>query len=165
MTKQTLPPIHTSFETAYEVVDYPYGFTLRTKMRIWIETKKRHGQRVVSCTLNPKVAGEKWNKPKAGTYSQMAVLFINSDNGHVESDGFSAYSADKAAAFLSDYSEGLTDYQRGKLIILEALVRSENITGKTIYGSDQETRNEIWNKAMDILISEGHEDLTKKIVR
>lgn len=63
----------TSFEAAHEVDDYPYG-QLRTKIRYWIEEKARHGQRFVSCTLNPKTG--RWNKPHAGTYSEVLVMFL-----------------------------------------------------------------------------------------
>jgi len=63
---------HTTQETAYVIEDYPYGRKLRTKMRIWVETSKKHGQRVVKQTLNPKTG--KWNKPKKSTYSQLVLL-------------------------------------------------------------------------------------------
>lgn len=82
---------HTSAETAYVVEDYPYGFRLRCKMRYWIETKAKQGQRVVTQTTNPKVAGEVWNKPKASTYSNLRVLYRNNDNGHIENAALSFY--------------------------------------------------------------------------
>ena len=60
---KTLPPIHTSFESAYIVDSYPYGFKLRTEARFWIESNKK-GQRMVFQTLNPKT--NQYNKPKKG---------------------------------------------------------------------------------------------------
>ena len=30
----------TNFETAYVIDDYPYGFTLRCKKKMWIEYRK-----------------------------------------------------------------------------------------------------------------------------
>ena len=58
---------HNDPESAYVVEDYPYGFRLRTTIRYWVETKKGHGQRFVSQTMNPKKTYEHWNKPKAST--------------------------------------------------------------------------------------------------
>jgi len=70
---------HVSPETAYLVDDYPYGYTLRTSIRYWVETKKNFGQRFVSQTLNPKNGN--WNKPKAGTYSDVVVLGVEDQEG------------------------------------------------------------------------------------
>lgn len=82
---------HTSAETAYVVNDYPYGFTLRCKIRYWLDYKQGRGFRFVSQTTNPKVEGaEFWNKPKAGTYSiGYAWMFLNAD-GHVRWDNVTA---------------------------------------------------------------------------
>ena len=75
---------HVSPETAFVVADYPYGFRLRCQIRYWIETKPGFGQRLVSQTSNPKKPGLVWNKPKAGTYAPLIVLFQNADTGHVK---------------------------------------------------------------------------------
>jgi len=109
-TKTVLKPIHTSFDSAYVIESYPYG-RLRTQMRVWIETKKNHGQRVMRCTLNPK-NGE-WNKPHASIYNNLFVLYINSENGHLESAGLNNvfYSAKDCIDYLNEYQEGLTEYQ------------------------------------------------------
>jgi hypothetical protein len=97
---------HTSPDTAFVVDDYPYGFRLRCKMRYWIETTK-HGQRVVSQTTNPKRGGV-WNKPKASTYSDIRVLFLD-EQGHVQNDGLHFYAdADQIAKFEAVYGEALT---------------------------------------------------------
>lgn len=64
---------HTDETTAYIVDDYPYGRS-RTQKRYWIESKPKHGDRLVTQTLNPKTG--RWNKPKAGTYSAVLVLFL-----------------------------------------------------------------------------------------
>ena len=115
---------HTSAETAYVVDDYPYGFRLRTSIRYWIETKKGHGQRFVSQTLNPKTG--RWNKPKAGTYSPILVMFINSD-GHIHSDGLSGYSSDQDIAdFERRYGPALEgNREREMLRYLKAAKRAE----------------------------------------
>jgi hypothetical protein len=98
---------HVSPETAYLVEDYPYGFRLRTKIRYWIETTK-HGQRFVSQTMNPKVPGERWNKPKASTYVPLMVMTIDT-NGHVHYDAIGGYdSEEKLDAFIAKYPEAFT---------------------------------------------------------
>ena len=45
---------HTNEATALLVPDYPYGFTLRTQIRYWVETSEKLGQRFCSQTLNPR---------------------------------------------------------------------------------------------------------------
>lgn len=86
-----------SLETAYIAQDYPYGFTLRCEKAYWVETKGNKGQRLVTCTKNPKTG--LWNKPKAGVYYQCIVLYEDL-LGHVQ------------VAPLSNYSgiEGLKEY-------------------------------------------------------
>jgi hypothetical protein len=81
---------HTSPETAYQVDDYPYGRRLRCKIRYWIETAdkgaKRGEQRFVYQTTNPRTGNTHWNKPKAGTYVLLAVMYLD-ENGHVQWTG------------------------------------------------------------------------------
>lgn len=109
---------HTSQETAYVVDDYPWGFRLRTKIRYWIETKKSHGQRFCSQTINPKTG--KWCAPKYSTYSEVEVLFLDEKN-HVCSTGLSLYSdEDRLKAFKEIHWENLDDFQKDKLRLLAA---------------------------------------------
>jgi hypothetical protein len=75
---------HTSSDQAYVVDDYPYGFRLRCRIRYWVETKAGFGQRFVSQTTNPKKPGEVWNKPKAGTYCPLIVMYLDDETGHVK---------------------------------------------------------------------------------
>ncbi|SRR5258706_76496 len=127
MTKTLIPSNHTTFESAYIIPDYPYGFRLRCKMAIWIETKKGE-QRVVRCTTNPKVSGEIWNKPKASTYDKIKVLFVDNESGHVESDGIHEYNLlDKAESFLREYGEILTQAQKDDLTVYSASNRVQEI--------------------------------------
>ena len=79
---------HTTPETAFIVDDYPYGFRLRTQIRYWIETKKGHGQRFCSQTLNPKTGN--WNKSKAGIYHVVVVMVRNPANGYVSIETLSS---------------------------------------------------------------------------
>ena len=58
---------HDSINSAYIIDDYPYGFNQRTQKKVWIETKPKKGDRMISQTLNPKT--QRWNKPKASTFS------------------------------------------------------------------------------------------------
>lgn len=161
MSKTILPPVHTSFETAYVVADYPYGFNLRTDRRIWIETNKSKEQRVVSCTRNPKVAGEKWNAPKKGVYHMVAVLYVENETGYIKSDATNR--SEQASEFLAEYADGLTDWHKGKLMIFDALHRAQDETNLSMYGATSEQRETIWNRAKEILTSEGHADIAKKI--
>lgn len=77
-----------SFETAYIIEDYPYGFTQRTKKAVWIESTAK-GDRIVECTLNPKGF---WNKPKAATYSAVVVPYITKDTGYISFLSLNEYS-------------------------------------------------------------------------
>ncbi len=161
MNKTILPPTHTNFESAYVIADYPYGFTLRTQMRMWIETKQGHGQRVVSCTLNPKTG--KWNKPKSSTYSQMVVLYIDNETGHVHNAAFGDYDSEHAGEFLAEYHAGLSTYQQGKLRIFVALHRAQDETGLKLYESTPEERTAIWQRAKEILVADGFADVAARI--
>lgn len=84
---------HTSPETAYVVDDYPYGYTLRCKIRYWLEFKPKMGFRLVSQTTNPKRPGEVWNKPKASTYCKFGGAMFLADNDHVHWAGLSEYNS------------------------------------------------------------------------
>ena len=91
MTNQLLNG-HNDFDSAHLTEDYPYGFRLRCQRKMWIEiaTKgaKKGEYRVMTCTSNPKTGG--WNKPKAGQYDLLTILFIN-DEGHCDSDSINYY--------------------------------------------------------------------------
>jgi hypothetical protein len=105
---------HTSAETALAVEDYPYGFHLRTTIRYWIESKAKHGDRLVSQTLNPKTG--RWNKPKAGTYSTLQVLYVN-EEGHVKTVGLGTWpDEDQIARFCAAVgAERLNEVQKREL--------------------------------------------------
>mgnify|MGYP003145686463 CR=1 FL=1 len=61
------------------VENYPYGFK-RTKIRYWVESVKKKGDRFVSQTLNPKT--NLWNKPKKSTYGAVNVVYED-EKGHI----------------------------------------------------------------------------------
>lgn len=101
---------HTSPETAYLVMDYPYGFRLRCQIRYWLEHKRGYGFRLVSQTSNPKKPGLVWNKPKAGTYGVCLVMVTN-DDGHVTTDSLQSGgwdNEDRIAAFAQQHGAALT---------------------------------------------------------
>ena len=116
---------HVNAETAFTVDDYPYGFRLRTKIRYWIETKKGHGQRFVSQTLNPK--NGKWNTPKFGTYAPLLVLVRNPENGYVTTEeirpGF--VTKERLAEFEKERSAAFGDYERGVMRQVRLLLQIE----------------------------------------
>lgn len=112
---------HTSPDTAYVVEDYPYGFRLRCQMRYWLETKRGHGQRLVSQTSNPKRPGLVWNKPKASTYTIVLAMYLDAA-GHVQTASVD-YPRDEDAitTFETTYAEALTGaYEQDALRFLRA---------------------------------------------
>lgn len=120
-------------ETAHVVADYPYGFRLRCSIRYWIETNAR-GARVVSQTTNPKRPGTVWNKPKASTYSDLRVLFVD-EQGHVQNDGLTFAYADEAKldAFVARYGAALADETSQRAIRLgRAVIRARRHVRVTV---------------------------------
>lgn len=69
-----------SEETAYISKDYPWGFSMRTQVKFWVEETKL-GMRFVKRTLNPKT--NCWCAPKKSTYSQFIALYLD-ENNHVK---------------------------------------------------------------------------------
>jgi hypothetical protein len=102
---------HTSEATAYLVDDYPYGFTTRTQIRYWLEEKPKKGWRFVSQTLNPKT--NRWNKPKASTYSDWGGAMYLDEKSHVHWDGIGPYSDDaKILDFMRTFPEAKTSLRQ-----------------------------------------------------
>lgn len=103
---------HISPETAYVVDDYPYGFTLRCKIRYWLEYTPKRGFRFVSQTTNPK-RGDVWNKPKASTYCRFGGCMFLDDNDHVQWSGLTEYcSGTEAEAWQKQFGEGVPEAGR-----------------------------------------------------
>lgn len=110
MTTATILKGHVSPETAYVVDDYPYGYTLRCKIRYWLEYKAKLGFRLVSQTTNPKLAGERWNKPKASTYYRFGACMLLNGDGHVKWTGLSEYcSGADAKSWADAYGDGVPE--------------------------------------------------------
>lgn len=109
---------HTDETTAYVVEDYPYGYTARTSKRYWIETNARHGDRLVTQTLNPKTG--RWNKPKKSTYSAVLWLRLEAETEHVKTSGIGLHSTgDEARAWIetvrATLGDELNEHQHAKL--------------------------------------------------
>lgn len=111
MKVETVLKGHHSPETAYTVDDYPYGFTLRCKIRYWLEYKPGNGVRFVSQTTNPKRTDrEVWNKPKASTYARFGGAMFLDENGYVQWKGLTEYSdAAEAQAFQAQFGDGVPE--------------------------------------------------------
>jgi hypothetical protein len=156
---------HTSPETAHVVNDYPYGFRLRTSIRYWIETKKGHGQRFCSQTLNPKTGA--WNKPKAGNYHVIAVMVRNPENGYVsyetlQSGGWSEEG--QIVDFETRHAAALGEWETKAIKYIRATNKANELVKVTIHqaGYDEngnrtdtpaQTREEqaaIWDRAVRV---------------
>lgn len=98
------------FDSAYVVSNWPWGWTLKTEARFWIETTKA-GDRFVQQTMNPKTG--KWCKPKKGTYDAVLVLGVTGA-GIVTRVGFAKGANDKTIAAMVDKLdwEKLNDMQK-----------------------------------------------------
>lgn len=107
------------FDTAIEVDNYPWGYTLKTKRRYWVETTTR-GDRGVYCTLNPKTG--KWCKPKKRTYDAV-VIVTRDDDGRVGFDGLGNYASLDRIADVTEWLdfEKLNDLEKAKIYELNAV--------------------------------------------
>lgn len=103
---------HTNFENAYEISNYPWGFRLKTERRYWIETedKKNGGQRLCTCTKNPK--NGLWCTPKKSTYNALMFMYLD-ENEYVQHEG--CYDAnvetEKLLQLVETHREYLSEYQ------------------------------------------------------
>ncbi len=123
---------HTSLETAYEVKDYPYGYTLRTSIFYWVETTPKKGDRFCTCTRNPK--NGRMNAPKKSTYYNLGFMYLNSDN-HVKWTAVSIYSDKANIQKLVDGFGGIGELNKEQVKQYNALfgineVKVDEFTGK-----------------------------------
>jgi hypothetical protein len=151
-----LKPFHTSFETAFLIEDYPFGFRLRCQKKVWIETDKKKGQRLMEQTTNPRNDNKTWNKVKMSTYSEMIVLFIDNETGYLESDYVSEYNITRESGpFLGKYEDGLTRPQIDRLTQFKAA----NIANSEGLGIYQVGREKFYTRVNEILAEMGRADL------
>lgn len=110
---------HTSPETSFIQPDYPYGRKLRCQRRIWVETATKGSakgkMRFVHQTSNPKRTTLSWNKPHADQYRDFVVMYINPENGHIETAGVDIYSVEEVNNFKSRWYQLLDEEQKAKL--------------------------------------------------
>ena len=135
---------HDSFDTAYEVSDYPWGFRLRTEVRYWIETldKTRGGQRFCKCTKDPRSG--KWCAPKKGTYSALKAMYFD-ENGHVNRECIHpGYDRQFVPAFAERHKGNLTAYQVETIKLLNAVEKAtKGLTVTLVANPSEEEREEI----------------------
>ena len=132
---------HVSPATAFVVDDYPYGFTLRCRIRYWLEIHPSRGARLCTQTTNPKRAGaEFWNKPKKSTYCRIGACLYLDEKGHVQWSGLTEYSDSiETARWLDKFAAGN---------VLPEVARKW-LKAKVIYERTMEkdrTADEVWNR-------------------
>lgn len=125
---------HTTFDNGAEVDNYPWGFSLKTKRRYWIETSKTHGQRLAYATMSPKTG--QWCKPKRGTYSYIKLLLKQDDNGYIVTDSVSKYaSSETMSNFLTKYENDLSTWEASEI---KSMIRASDMVGD--FYKEQETK-------------------------
>ena len=99
-----------SFDNAYQVDNYPWGFKMRTSRKYWVESNKR-GDRFCFATLDPRSG--KWCKPKKGTYDKVCIMYLD-ENNYVKQKGVSMYSNNEQVAELLEgiNPEQLNEFQK-----------------------------------------------------
>lgn len=151
---------------AYEVDDYPYGFRLRTKVRYWVEFRPGKGFRFLTQTLNPKT--DRWNKPKASVYSELAGNMYLDEKGHVEYQSLTGYAdVKKIREYISDFPK--TDAKPIKMLAISnikylmAVIREneKGLTGISINGDPVKAKEGEMARNQQRL--EEWEDLLKKL--
>ncbi len=104
------------------VEDYPYGWK-RTKIKYWVESIKKKGDRFCSQTLNPKT--NLWNNPKKSTYNAVNIVYKN-EKGHITYYGYhrstDEESYNKFMEFVGDTE--LNELQKEELKILRAVIKT-----------------------------------------
>jgi len=154
---------HVSPETAKTCENYPYGFRLRTQIRYWLETKKGHGQRFVSQTLNPKTG--KWNAAKPGTYSVILVM-VEDESGHISTESLRSGgwdSEEKIVAFETRHASAIGEYEKKAIRYIRATNAASKYVGYTIevnppLDSVRQTREEA-SAILSSAIRQGYQDV------
>jgi hypothetical protein len=124
---------HRSFETAYKIENYPWGFRLKTTQYVWIETVRKKGDRVIRQTIDPRTG--KLCAAKCSTFSNIKWLYMD-EKGHVQSDGLGIYNDKKTEVKTAIERIGLENLlpeqvkQYNALIGINEVVEDE-FTGKT----------------------------------
>lgn len=141
---KVLPSSHNTPETAYVIMDYPYGYKARCMKRIWVETatqgKGNGKQRLGEQTSNPKLSTQDniyWNACKYSTYSSMIILIEGNENNkpgqehYISNDGIDiTYSQpEKIEMFRGRYFDLMDTIQKERFNTLVLL--SKHLNKKT----------------------------------
>lgn len=126
-TQKTILKGHTSFETAYKIENYPWGYKLRTTMHIWVESVKKKGDRIIRQTIDPKT--NRLCAPKASTFSPIKWIYLD-EQGHVQSTGLNIYTNKEVVSKCIELIgiENLNEFQRtqyNQLMGINEVVRDE----------------------------------------
>jgi hypothetical protein len=108
-----------SEDTAHIAENYPWGYTLKTSAKFWIETNKR-GARSCQRTKNPKTG--LWCKTKKSTYSPVMILAFDEDSKHHSFVGLGNYSSDldQINRFKEEHGNNLSKEQLDEVFLLQA---------------------------------------------
>jgi len=167
LAEKTIINNATCFDTGVEVDNYPWGYTLKTKRRYWVETKKGKGQRFCYATLNPK--NGKWCKPKCSTYESIILITKDLNTGYISSVGLGKYSSDPdfLAKFATTYWEILTDFQKAEICKHNAyneVMKDLKVTFKINHNPTEESRKkqkETEDKIFSLMNYKAHACITK----
>ena len=123
---------HTSQDTAYLVDDYPYGRTVRCRIRYWMEHDARKGWRFCSQTEHPK--NLRWNAPKRSTYAMLGMCMYLDENNHVQCARLTEFSS---AVEVASFVERFPGYPRiAALAAYAGAMRkflADRISGETVW--------------------------------
>lgn len=147
-----------SFENAYQVEKYPFGYEAKCRIRYWIETatkgSRKGQQRFCSCTTHitfnkvytdllestdpedQKKALElksfKWNKPKCSTYHDLVIMTKDPQTGHVNNHSIYRNASPAAfAGFKSAFYQQLNSVDRAKYDQLEIYSRKPGVAAQS----------------------------------
>lgn len=88
-----------SRETAYEVKDYPWGYTLRTSKFCWVESKRGNGDRFGSYTIDPKKGRD--CATKYDIYYTFVYMYLD-EKGHIQHGVLTIYELEKFPAHFKE---------------------------------------------------------------
>lgn len=156
--KEILEPQPTEINP-YQIEGYPYGWRLKTSARYWVETTK-HGQREVFQTLNPKT--QQWNRPKVSTYSDIVILYRDTENDHIHAYHFGMeYTGEEDLKKFLDFCpiEKLSQEQQKTVKVIEAVYKTrKHFTYEIVVNPTKEQQAEIDKHKKEA------EELTPKLV-
>jgi hypothetical protein len=117
-----------------EVLNYPYGFKLRTTLYDSIEFNPKKGYRHITQTICPKKG--RLNAPKKSTYSMLIVRYYD-EIGHIKSYHFDfngKESINKGCKFINDNFELFTPEEITYLYSTILTMLAVDLKASIIYG-------------------------------